>query len=84
VKQILSILFPKVNDAIGHSFFSGRNYTSDTFLLSNNIAEQACFDRYFSLMLEDDAISTAMIKHIIFDASEEQSQQPPLQVVVCK
>ena len=75
VKQILSILFPKVNDAIGRSFFSGRNYTHDTFLLSNNIAELACFDRYFSLMLEDDAISTAMIKHIIFDVSEEQFKE---------
>ena len=68
-KHLLCALFPKVNDAIGLHSFSGRQYAHKTFLLSNNIAEAACFDRYFSLMLEDDAISTSTIKQIIFNAS---------------
>lgn len=74
-KHLLCSLFPKVNDAIGHNSFSGRQYVHKTFLLSNSIAEPACFDRYFSLMLEDDAISTGIIKQIIFDASAKEFKE---------
>lgn len=74
-KHLLCTLFPKVSDAIGQHPFSGRQYVHKTFLLSNNIAEAACFDRYFSLMLEDDAISTNTIKQIVFIASSNEFKE---------
>lgn len=70
-KQILRILFPRVKDSVGIHIYSGRYYNQSVFLLSNSIAAPECFDRYFSLMLEDDAIPTSIIKQLFFNASEE-------------
>ena len=70
-RHILYVLFPKIKEASGTYFSSGRQYDHNSFLLNNNIAERVCFDRYFSLTLEDDAIATATINYIIFEASEE-------------
>ena len=39
-------------------------------LVNNNIATPECFDRYFALTLENDAIPTSVMKHIIYEASE--------------
>lgn len=70
-KKLLGILFPKVHEAC-ESFFGGRQYVHRAFLLNNNIAVPACFDRYFSLMLEDNAISSAIMKNLIFIAEENE------------
>lgn len=40
------------------------------FLINNNIAVSACFDRYFSLSLENEAIPTGIIKRLIYEADE--------------
>ena len=71
-KNILGILFPKIrtNNSMLHSV--GRNYMHRNFLINNNIAVSVCFDRYFSLMLEEDAIPTAIIKRLIYEMNEHE------------
>ena len=70
VKKILGILFPRTQSITGTSYNVGRYYTHKSFLISNKIAVPACFDRYFSLTLEVDAIPTATIKQLIYVAKE--------------
>lgn len=70
-KRILGILFPKTQVAIS-GFGMGRYYVHKNFLVSNSIAASMCFDRYFSLTLEDDAIPTIVIKQLIYDADEQE------------
>lgn len=41
-------------------------------MINCNIAVPECFDRYFSLSLEDDAISTATMRKLIYEASEKE------------
>lgn len=65
-KNILGILFPKT----GKSW--GRYYDHRKFLINCNIATPECFDRYFSLFLEDDAIPTATMKRLIYEADERE------------
>lgn len=69
--KILQILFPRTRCISGGSYGIGRYYTHRNFFI-NNIAVSACFDRYFSLMLEDDAISTSTIKYLIYEADEPE------------
>lgn len=71
-KNILGILFPKTNVALGHSYSFGRNYDHRNFLINCNIATPECFDRYFSLSLEDHAIPTATMKKLIYEANESE------------
>lgn len=68
--KILGILFPRTQDACGISYGVGRSYVHRDFFINNNIAVSMCFDRYFALTLENDAISTSVIKHLIYDANE--------------
>lgn len=70
VKKILGILFPRIQSISGVSYNMGRYYIHKSFLIANKIAVPACFDRYFSLTLEDDAIPTSIIKQLIYDAEE--------------
>lgn len=65
-KNILGILFPKTGT------FGGRYYDYRKFLINCNIAVPRCFDRYFSLSLEDDAISTATMRKLIYEANENE------------
>lgn len=69
-KRILGILFPKTISATGIGYSMGRNYVHRDFLINNNIAASACFDRYFSLSLENEAIATNLIKRLIYEANE--------------
>jgi Predicted P-loop ATPase len=69
-KNILGILFPKTRSTTGISYSMGRNYMHRDFLINNNIAVSACFDRYFSLSLENEAIPTGIIKRLIYEADE--------------
>ncbi len=71
-KKILGILFPKVRPAIHKFYYMGRSYIYRSFLINNNIAVSLCFDRYFSLTLEEDAISTSIIKHLVYEANETE------------
>lgn len=70
--SILGILFPKTEVALGSTYFFGRYYDHRKFLINCNIAVPECFDRYFSLSLEDDAISTATMRKLIYEASEKE------------
>ncbi len=65
-RNILESLFPKTGK------FGGRYYDHRKFLISCNIAAPECFDRYFSLSLEDDAISTATMKKLIYEVNENE------------
>lgn len=65
-KNILEILFPKTGG------LQGRYPDYRKFLINCNIAVPECFDRYFSLSLEDDAISTATMRKLIYEANENE------------
>lgn len=69
-KNILGILFPKMSSAFGHSFSFGRYYDHRRFLINCNIAAPECFDRYFSLSLEDNAIPTVTMRKLMYEANE--------------
>ena len=69
-KKILGILFPKIGNTTGIAYSIGRNYVHRNFLINNNIAVSACFDRYFSLSLENEAIPTSTMKRLIYEANE--------------
>lgn len=70
--NVLGILFPRTRTATGISFNIGRNYSHRDFLINNNIAVPDCFERYFALALENDAIPTAAMKHLIYESSERE------------
>lgn len=71
-KEILGILFPRTRVVTGRSYGMDRYYTHRSFFINNNVAVLACFDRYFSLTLEDDAIPTATMRHLIYESSESE------------
>lgn len=71
-KRILGILFPKVKVALECGYSFGRKYDYRKFLINCNIAVPECFDRYFSLSLEDDAIPTATMRNLIYEANENE------------
>lgn len=70
--NILGILFPRTRTATGISYSIGRNYSHRDFMINNNIAAPECFDRYFALALENDAIPTSVMKHLIYESSENE------------
>ncbi len=72
VKNILGILFPKAKVALERNYSFGRYYDYRKFLIHCNIAVSECFDRYFSLSLGDDAIPTATMRKIIYEANESE------------
>ena len=71
VKYILGILFPHVKSILS-LHVGGRDYDHKKMLLNRNIADSACFDRYFSLTLEDSAIPTSVISKMLFDMTDEE------------
>ena len=71
-KRILGILFPKTKVALERSYSFGRYYDYRKFLIHCNIAVPECFDRYFSLSLGDDAIPTATMRNLIYEANESE------------
>lgn len=71
-KKIISILFPKTRSVMGNTYSIGREYVHRSFLINNNIAVPECFDRYFSLSLENKAIPTDTIKKLIYEVDEKE------------
>lgn len=69
-KNILGILFPKTRTNKNKLRIMGRMYMHRRFLINKNIAASECFDRYFSLMLEKDAIPATTLKQLIYEMSE--------------
>lgn len=71
-KNILGILFPKTKVALERNYSFGRYYDYRKFLIHCNIAVPECFNRYFSLSLGDDAIPTATMRNLIYEANESE------------
>lgn len=80
VNNILGILFPRTKTAVRISYSIGRDYAHRDFLINNKIAVSECFDRYFALVLENDAISTPMIKRLIYDSNETDFSEGIMQL----
>ena len=78
--NILGLLFPKLKTDSSISFGIGRSYSRRVFMINNNVAVPECFDRYFELTLENDAIPTAIIKKLIFEANEEKLSEGIMQL----
>lgn len=70
--NILGIMFPRTRTVTGIPHSIGRNYSHRDFMINNNIAAPECFDRYFALALENDAIPTSVVKHLIYESSENE------------
>lgn len=71
-KKIICILFPKTRSVMGNTYSMGREYVHRSFLINNNIAVPECFERYFSLSLENKAIPTDTIKKLIYEVDEKE------------
>lgn len=72
IEHILHILFPRTHVYSSESTLASRYYSHRDFLLRNSISVSACFDRYFSLTLEDHAIPTATMRRLVYEASESE------------
>ena len=68
VKNIVSLLFPKAGQAIQNHFLTFA-YDHRKYLAESKVASAQCYKRYFSLSLEDDAISTSIINRL-FNSAE--------------
>ena len=69
LKQVMVILFPRLSEAL-HTFNgSGRRYDHRSYLIRHRISVSECFDRYFSLRLEQKSISNESLEKYIFEAS---------------
>lgn len=74
------MLFPKVKNVLGISYSYGRNYSHRDFFVRNNVAVPECFDRYFALALEKDAISTSTIQRFIYEDSPQELEKNILEI----
>ncbi len=70
--NILGLLFPRTRSITHAPYSIGKAYVYKTSLINHNIVSEACFDRYFSLTLENGAIPSASIRHLIFEAPEDE------------
>lgn len=68
--NIIGILFPKTKKSKFMLYGFGRSYSHNIFLINNNIASPECFERYFSLTLEDGAIPTSIIEQLVYEDTE--------------
>lgn len=72
-RQIIAILFPKVQSIINTS--NSMNMwlaPQQNSLINHNISNELCFERYFSLMLENNSISSATIRNLIYSEREDK------------
>ena len=70
-KQIIAILFPKIQSVLNTS--NGMNMwfvPQQSSLINHNVSNESCFERYFSFMLEDDSIPSATIRNLVYSAGE--------------
>lgn len=69
LKQILVILFPRLSEALHVLSGSRRQYDHKSYLIHHRISVSDCFDRYFTLRLEQKSISSESLEKNIFEAS---------------
>ena len=72
IESILLCLFPKLGILKNNFYSSYRQYNHYTALNNGSICCSECFDRYFALMLEPNAIPQNLIVHLLFDAPENE------------
>lgn len=70
-RQIIAILFPKIQSVLNisngmHMWFTPQQNS----LINHNVSNESCFERYFSLMLEDDSIPSATIRNLVYSVGE--------------
>lgn len=78
--SIIGILFPKIRNILDMPYGRGRNYVQQELISNNRISIPTCFDRYFSLSLESNAIPTPLIKHLIYDANELELDESIMEI----
>ncbi|MCD7807224.1 MAG: KAP family NTPase [Lachnospiraceae bacterium] len=71
-KNLLGMLFPRTQSVMDVSYAVARIYDHRQSLVKHNIANLDCFDRYFSLSLEDGAIPTFEVSRFIHDANDDE------------
>lgn len=75
IKNILVKLFPKLYVITNNSFGFRRQYNQFEALKSGSIANSDCFNRYFVLMLEPNAIPRQEIDYLLFQASVDELRE---------
>ena len=78
--SIIGILFPKIRNILDMPYGRGRNYVQQELISNNRISIPTCFDRYFSLSLESNAIPTPLIKHLIYEANELELDESIMEI----
>ena len=72
-RQIMGILFPRIQLVLDESSnMNTGDVSQQRSLIAHNISDESCFERYFSLMLEDDSIPLAIVKNLIYNQGEEE------------
>lgn len=69
LKQVMVILFPRLSEALHVITGSGRYYDHRSYLIRHRISVSDCFDRYFSLRLEQKSIPNESLEKYMFEAS---------------
>lgn len=70
-RQIIAILFPKIQSVLNTSNGMNMWFTSQqSSMINHNVSNESCFERYFSLMLEDDSIPSATIRNLVYSIGE--------------
>lgn len=72
VESILLCLFPKLGILKNNVYYPSRQYNHYAALNNGSICCSECFDRYFALMLEPNALPQNFIAHLLFDAPENE------------
>lgn len=70
-RQTIAILFPKIQSVLSTSNGMNTWFTSQkNSLINHNVSNESCFERYFSLMLENDSIPSATIRSLVYSEGE--------------
>lgn len=81
-RNILAQLFPQLGSFLSPSMLEAniRHYNHDEALRKGYISCEKCFDRYFSLTLEETAISRQIVDHLLFKATAEELTEGILEI----
>lgn len=72
VEYILKILFPKISLIEPKNQIPPKGYQEEKFLAQKNISHIQCFDRYFTLGLEKDALPQSDIIWLLLKSNKEE------------
>ena len=69
--DVLCTLFPRLQDVVEQKRVPPTKYSQSDFHIGNKIASPKSFDRYFSLMLESDALPTRRVRKLILESDAD-------------